>query len=107
KRAAGGRRGSDHGGAAGPGAARPGHQARRGHSPLITSPKRSKLLPLNLASCICVIGRKSLGLVLISIPGRARPILKCERLAACFMTFSRDRSLPHCFSTWTKVWLTA
>jgi hypothetical protein len=36
---------------------RPNHAASGDYSPLMTLPKRSKVLPLNLASCICEKGR--------------------------------------------------
>jgi len=51
-----------------------------------------------------LIGAKSVGLVLIVIPGNSIGTVKSCKFAACFMTFSRVRLSPHCFSTCTSVW---
>ena len=67
--------------------------------PVSNSPNSSQLAPLNVASCIWRIGLKLVGDVLIFIPGNSIGASKSLRLAACFITLSRDRSLPHCFST--------
>jgi hypothetical protein len=50
-----------------------------------------------------LMGAKSLGLVLIVIPGKVTPVSNSLRLAACFMTFSRLKLSPNCLSTWTSV----
>ena len=68
-----------------------------------TSPNRAHVLPSNFASCTCSIGKKSVALVLILIPGSSIGRSRSLMLAACFITFSRVRSLPHCFSTCTNV----
>jgi hypothetical protein len=39
----------------------------------------------------------------ILMPGRSRGSSKSRRLADCFMMLSRERSFPHCLSTWTTV----
>ncbi len=39
-------------------------------SPLMTGPNRSQLSPLNRIICSCSIGAKSVGLVLMRVPGR-------------------------------------
>src|SRR2546428_365944 len=36
------------------------------------------------------------------MPGRSSGSARSLMFAACRMTFSRERSLPHCFSTWTS-----
>ena len=69
----------------------------------ITSPKRTHALPSKRTSCIASIGAKSVGLVLIRMPGSAIGVEKSFRLAACFITFSRVRLSPHCLSTCTSV----
>ena len=71
--------------------------------PISKSPNSSQLSPLNVASCIWRIGLKLVGDVLIFMPGSSIGSSKSLMLAACFMMFSRDRSLPHCLSTWTIV----
>jgi hypothetical protein len=48
---------------------------------------------------IALIGLKSVGLVLIVIPGNNIGSSRSLRLAACFITFSRVKSSPHCFKT--------
>ena len=63
------------------------------------SPNSAHFSPSNLASCSCSIGAKSVGLVLILMPGSRSGSSKFFTLAACFMMFSREKSLPHCFST--------
>ena len=45
------------------------------------------------------MGAKSVGLVLILMPGSRSGSSKFFTLAACFIMFSREKSLPHCFST--------
>ena len=50
-----------------------------------------------------LIGAKSLGLVLMVMPGNIMPSARPLMLAAWRMMFSRDRSLSHCFSTCSKV----
>src|SRR5262249_39051032 len=77
------------------------------HSPLISSPISSNRLPLNFLSCIPVIGRKLVALVLILRPVMPSGTGTFLRLAACFMMFLRDRSLPQFLSTVTSVLATA
>src|SRR6266481_5548928 len=67
-------------------------------SPDMIGPNKSQLSPLKRIICNCSSGAKSVGLVLICVPGRYTPISKF-RLAACLMMFSRVRSSPHCRST--------
>src|SRR5438046_2903810 len=57
--------------------------------------------PVKRPICTCLTGEKSEGLVLILIPGSSIGTVKSLRLAACFITFSRVSSSPHCFSTCT------
>src|SRR5580704_18472550 len=52
----------------------------------------------------CRIGAKLVGLVLIVMPGNSIGSSRLRRLAACFITFSRVSSSPHCLRTWTVVW---
>src|SRR5450755_830699 len=72
-------------------------------SALITSPNSSHFSPLNRISCSWLIGAKSVGEVSIVVPGSNISARKFFRFAACFITFSRVRSSPHCFSTCTSV----
>src|SRR6516225_7478101 len=51
----------------------------------------------------CLIGAKFVGLVLIVMPGSSIGSSRLCRLAACFITFSRVSSSPHCLRTWTVV----
>src|SRR5579862_1116559 len=67
------------------------------------SPNRTHSLPSNFASCSDSMGAKSVGLVLILMPGRRTLISKFFRFAACFITFSCVRLSPHCLSTWISV----
>ena len=62
-------------------------------------PNSSHVSSLNLLSWTCLIGAKSIGLVLIVIPGRRFVVRKPLRFAASFITLSRVRLSPHCFST--------
>src|SRR5438067_538192 len=62
-----------------------------------------EIVPNERIRCICSIGKKSVGLVLILIPGKSTSLVKSFRLAACRITFSRVRSSPHCLSTCTMV----
>src|SRR5262249_17428629 len=71
-------------------------------SALITSPNRSQVWPLNLASCSCDIGAKLVAEVLSLMPGKRPPSSRSLRLAACFITFSRVRSSPQAFNTCSK-----
>src|SRR6185437_4453042 len=68
-------------------------------SELMISPNLSQVSPLKRMSCICEIGAKSVGLVLIFTPGNRPTTTRLCRFAACFMMLARVRSLPHCFST--------
>src|ERR1700688_3265666 len=68
-------------------------------SALMMSPKRSHVLPLKRISCNCDSGAKSVADVLIVTPGSRPPSSRSLMPAACFMTFSRVRSSPHCCST--------
>src|SRR5258708_3569202 len=72
-------------------------------SPLMRGPNNSQRSPLNRSICICLIGAKSFGPVLILEPGSSMSSSRFLRLAACFMTFSRVRLSPLCLSTATKV----
>ncbi len=46
---------------------------------------------------------ESVGLILIFIPGSIILGTKFFKFAACFITFSRERSSPHCLKTCTSV----
>jgi hypothetical protein len=84
-------------------------------SPVITGPNSSQLVPLNRSMCICLIGAKSFGPVLILMPASGpvpaeieTPVPRCaasngtgvlcadrpERLATCTTVESRMRSRP-------------
>src|SRR5215831_13074949 len=70
------------------------------------SPNNTQCSPSKRPSCICSTGKKSFGPVLIRIAGRSMGRERPLMLAACFMMLARDRSLPHCLSTYTRVWAT-
>src|SRR6266403_330060 len=69
----------------------------------INSPNSCQRSPLKRPIWTCLTGAKSVGLVLILIPGSSIGTVKSCRLAACFMTFSRVSWSPHIFSTCTVV----
>jgi hypothetical protein len=50
----------------------------------------SQFAPLNFINCICSMGKKSFGPVLILIPGTSASLVKSLRLADCFITFSAE-----------------
>src|SRR6516164_632567 len=68
----------------------------------MTSPNRSQLSPLKRISCNCESGAKSVGEVLTFTPGKRPKGSKSLMLAACFIMFSRVRSLPQFLSTCTR-----
>src|ERR1700722_3038467 len=74
--------------------------------PSSTLPNSSKFSPVQRESCICRIGWKLVGLVLILIPGSSTGVSRSCRLAACFMMLAREKSVPHCFSTCHKAIVT-
>src|ERR1051325_803465 len=74
---------------------------RRDQLPARTSPNGSKLVPLNLRSCICWTGRKSVALVFISMPSISTGDLACCRLGGSFLVFAPDRSVPAAVGTRT------
>ena len=72
-------------------------------APVISPPNSRHRVPSKRPICTCLTGAKSVGLVLISIPGNNIGTVKLCRFAACFITFSRVSTSPHCFSTCTTV----
>ena len=78
-----------------PGLGRPGHE--NGSAGTCRCPSKRRIWA-------CLIGAKSVGLVLTRMPGSNIGNSSQCRSAACFITFSRVRSSPHCFSSCTVVW---
>src|SRR5665647_825710 len=72
-------------------------------SPEMVSPNNSHFSPLNRIICNWSIGAKSVGEVLILMPGSKVSGVKSFRLAACFITLARVRSSPHISMTLAMV----
>jgi hypothetical protein len=65
----------------------------------MTSPNIRHASPSNCISRICSIGKKSSAPVSMVMPGSIMSVEKFFKFAACFMTFWRVSSSPHCFNS--------